>query len=120
MVEIYYDDEMMNTIISHLGEVNHAVQDKANERGRVAKGRLASHHDTGAAEVTVTHGDVDSFINLDDTAGEGAAMSIEFGHWVKGKFEDPDHPQFVPGLYIITGAAGLDSTPKQGPRRSKS
>lgn len=92
----------MNHVVSHLGEVKGAVSDKAQNVGQVAEARLAAHHDTGHAKVTVTHGDVDSFVNLEDEA----ALSIEFGHMVKGKFET-DTPKKVPGLYIITGAAGL-------------
>ncbi len=92
----------MNLIISHLDGVVDAVAEEAKEIGVRAKARLTAHKYSGAAQVTVTHGDVDSFVNLDDPA----ALSIEFGHMVKGKFED-DEPKFVPGLYIITGAAGL-------------
>jgi hypothetical protein len=92
----------MNLVISHLDGVVEAVAEEAKEIGVRASARLAMHRKTGAAQVSVTHGDVDSYVNLDDPA----AMSIEFGHMVKGKFEE-DEPQFVPGLYIITGAAGL-------------
>jgi hypothetical protein len=102
-----------NSTVAHLPECRDACSDKAKQVGGVAEGRLAAHHDTGNASVSVTQGDVDSFVNLDDPA----AASIEFGHWVGGKFEDPDNPKFVPGLYIITGAAGMSTTPKQGPRR---
>lgn len=119
MAEIYYGPKAMNTIISNIDGVVAAVADEAKSEGRKAEARLSGHHHQGHAQVTVTHGDVDSFVNLDDTRGESAAMSIEFGHWVKGKFENPDKPQFVPGLYIITGTGALDSTPKQGPRRSR-
>jgi hypothetical protein len=115
MAELYYGQKTFNQIVSHLDETNNAIRAKADEVGGVAKGRLAAHRDTGDASVSITHGDVDSFVNLDDSA----ALSIEFGHWVKGKYEDPEHPKFVPGLFIITAAAGLDSTQKSGPRRSR-
>jgi hypothetical protein len=87
----------MNHVVSHLGEVKDEVADVADMRAGQSKALLAGHRDTGAAEITVTHGDVDSFVNLDDPA----ALSIEFGHWVKGKYER-DTPQFVPGIYVLT------------------
>jgi hypothetical protein len=92
----------MNRVVSHQPESVDACADKAQEVSGVAKSRLAAHRHSGDAQVTVTHGDVDSFVNLEDVA----ALSIEFGHMVKGKFET-DTPKHVPGLYIITGAAGL-------------
>jgi hypothetical protein len=92
----------MNHVISHLGGVKDAVKDEAQEIGHRADARLAAHRYSGAADVNVTSGGVDSFVNLEDPA----ALSIEFGHWVKGKYET-ETPKYVPGLYIITGAAGL-------------
>lgn len=105
----------MNIVISHQDGVLGAVRTKAAEISDIARGNLASHRYSGNAKITVSHGDVDSFVNLVDPA----AASIEFGHWVKGKYKNPDHPKFVPGLYIITRASGLASSPKQGPRRSR-
>lgn len=92
----------MNHVISHLEGVKAAVYAEAVAISGRAEGRLAGHRFSGRAKVTVTQGDVDSFVNLEDPA----AMSIEFGHWVKGKYETAQ-PKFVAGLYIITGAAGL-------------
>jgi hypothetical protein len=54
------------------------------------------YKDNNAAEITMSRGDVDSFVNLEDPA----AIPIEFG-WRTSK------GKFVPGLHIITGAAGL-------------
>lgn len=96
------NDKAMNRVVSRLPEVHYEVVDAALDVGVKAEAKLASHKKTGRAEVTVTEGDVDAFVNLDDPA----AMSIEFGHFVKGKFEG-DEPKYVGGLYIITGAAGL-------------
>ncbi|GAB4584404.1 DUF5403 family protein [Nocardia sp. IFM 10818] len=95
-------EKAMNQVISHLDGVKGAAAAEANEIGSRAESRLAGHRRSGRAKVTVTHGDVDSFVNLEDPA----AMSIEFGHMVKGKYET-EEPKYVPGLYIITGAAGL-------------
>lgn len=113
MVEIYLKGKAFNHFIASLGEVQREVQETALDGGVDAERRLAAHRDTGAASVSVTEGDIDAFINLDDPN----ALSIEFGHLVKGKYER-DEPKYVPGLYIITGGAGLLAGPKQGPRRS--
>lgn len=98
-----YSEKALNLVVSHIGGVKAEVAEQAAKTAGLAEARLAGHHKSGRAEVTVTHGEVDSFVNLDDPA----ALSIEFGHMVKGKFENPDKPKYVPGLYIITGAAGL-------------
>lgn len=92
----------MNRVISHIPGVRAAVAAKAAEVAAVAEMRLAAHRHSGRARIDVTHGDVDSFVNFEDPA----VLSIEFGHFVGGKFET-DEPKYVPGLYIITGAAGL-------------
>lgn len=93
----------MNHVVSHTPEARGAVRAEAGVVAGRAEGRLAAHRKTGKHRVTETHGDVDSFVNLEGPA----VLSVEFGHMVKGKFEDPEHPKKVPGLYIITGAAGL-------------
>lgn len=90
----------MNIILKDKDGVQDAVYDEAKKIGQKAELRLSSHRRTGEANVLVKRGDVDSYVILDDPA----AMSIEFGHWyVNGNGED----KYVPGLYIITGAAGL-------------
>lgn len=97
-------ERSMNRIVSHLENVKAEVDSEARKIGTKARARLASHRKTGQAKVTVSHGEVDSFVNLEDPA----ALSIEFGHFVKGRFGDEDgEPKYVPGLYIVTGAAGL-------------
>lgn len=106
-------EKAMNRVVSHLEGVHHAVGDAARRVEVQAERRLAMHHDTGAAHITRTEGDVDWFVNLVDEA----ALSIEFGHWVEGKYKDEDHPQYVPGLYILSTASGLDAAPRSGPRR---
>ncbi|MGU3502409.1 DUF5403 family protein [Mycobacterium sp. C31M] len=90
----------MNRVVSHLEGVHDAVGDTSKRVQRSAQNRLAAHRDTGAAEVTATEGDVDWFVNLEDEA----ALSIEFGHWTK---EGSDSYRFVPGLYVLSTAAGL-------------
>lgn len=108
-------EKAMNRVVSHLEGVHSEVGDAARRVEKNAERRLAMHHDTGAAHITRTEGDVDWFVNLVDDA----ALSIEFGHWVEGKYKDKDHPQYVPGLYILSTGAGLDAAPKSGPRRGR-
>lgn len=92
----------MNLVVSHLDDCTHATHAKADEVADVAQVLLAAHRKTGEHEITTTHGDVDAFVNLEGPA----VLSVEFGHLVKGKYERAV-PKKVPGLYIITGAAGL-------------
>ena len=110
-----YSEKALNEVVSHLEGVRDEVHDHAKDVGHTAQGRMSGHHRSGEHEVTVTRGEVDSFVNLVGPAPE----SVEFGHWVKGKFEKKDEPKYVPGLYIITGAAELDASPKQGPRKAR-
>lgn len=74
-----YPEVEVNTIVSHLGGVIGAVRATAGEGAARASGVLAGHRHEGHAEINVTHGDVDSFVNLDDTRGQSAAAAIEFG-----------------------------------------
>lgn len=95
-------DKAMNRVVSHQDGVKAAVYSQAVEIHGRAESRLSMHRDTGKARVTITRGDTDAFVNLEDRA----ALSIEFGHAVKGKYAGGE-VKYVPGLYIITGAAGL-------------
>lgn len=110
-----YSDRVVNQIVSHLPEVHRELGEHAASIQARARGRLALHYYEGDSKIEVTEGAVDWFVSLVDHA----AMSIEFGHWVGGKYRDPDKPKFVQGLYIITGAAGLAGGVKQGPRRAR-
>lgn len=40
---------------------------------------LAAHRHSGDAEINVTYGTLDAFVNLDDTRGQRAAAAIEYG-----------------------------------------
>jgi hypothetical protein len=97
-----HSDKTINKIVSHLPGVKAAVADAALEIGVKAEANLALHRDTGAASIEVEQGRVDSYVYLVDDA----AMSIEFGHWVGGKYKT-DKPRHVEGLYIISRAAGI-------------
>jgi hypothetical protein len=94
-------DRYIRDLVAHLRGVTDAVYDNAKTIKKEAESRLAMHRyykDDNAAEVTMTRGDVDTFVNLEDA--KGGAIAIEFGHrTAKGTH--------VPGKHIITGAAGL-------------
>lgn len=93
----------MNHVISHLEGVKMSVRAQAQKIGAKAEARLESvHTPERESKITITYGDVDSFVNLDDPDN---AMAIEFGHvlYVNGKRTG----KYIPGKYIITGAAGL-------------
>jgi hypothetical protein len=94
--------DAMNFAISGIDGVHDTVVDYANDSARKGKMRLAQHRHEGDSKVTVTEGDVDAFVNLDDTAGQWAAAAIEFGHRAGGT-----NGKFVPGLYIISKATGF-------------
>ena len=95
------NQKAMNIVVSHHRDVQSELDSVQRRVHGNASRRLAMHRHAGQASVTMTDGGVDRFVNLEDPA----ALSIEFGHWVKGKFET-DTPKFVPGLYILGTAAG--------------
>lgn len=100
-----YQDKRVNRIVSHLPGVRAAVADAALDIGVEAEARLLSHRDyTNATnhQIEVEQGRVDSYVYLTGPA----PMSVEFGHWVEGKYK-PFAPTYVPGLYIISQAAGV-------------
>lgn len=69
----------MNTVVSHLPGVKAAVFAKADEGAARATAILAAHRHHGDSQITITRGDVDAFVNLDDTRGQRAAAAIEYG-----------------------------------------
>ncbi len=84
MAEIYLTDEEMNYLISHLPGVRSRVRRTAYQGAARASAILAAHRAEGHSRITVTHGDVDSFVNLDDTRGYPAAAAIEYGRKRRG------------------------------------
>lgn len=66
--------------IAHMDVVVDRVYAEAEERGDRAESVLRAHKHDGHSRITVTKGDeTDSFVNLDDTRGQHAALSIEYG-----------------------------------------
>lgn len=55
------------------------IRRTANAGAGRAEGVLAAHRAEGHSRITVTHGGLDYFVNLDDTRGDRAAAAIEFG-----------------------------------------
>ena len=102
----------MNQVVSHLEEVKHEVEEHAKEVGARASANLEAarasthwrkiHGADGLTKTSVTHGDVDSFVNLEAPN----AMAIEFGHAPSGVFAGTD-TRAPRGLYILGKAAGL-------------
>jgi hypothetical protein len=103
-------DYSMNGVVSHEPGVKASVSAKAEEIGVIARQRLSATRDSGNSFVSVSHsergkyGKIDSFVWLEDPDtpdSPGSPLSIEFGriHNFTGKY--------IPGNYIITGAAGL-------------
>lgn len=66
-------------IVAHQRGVIAAVNGVAQKHAAIARGVLIAHRTEGHSRITVTRGDVDSFVNLDDTRGERAAAAIESG-----------------------------------------
>ena len=94
-----YSDRYIRDMVAHLPGVIHSVYANARTIGAEAEQRLTMHRyykDDNAAEIEVERGDVDSFVSLIDPG----AVPIEFG-WRTPAGE------IVPGLHIVTGAAGL-------------
>lgn len=95
-------DKAMNRILSRHQAVQFAVRQITEEIAAKAEKNLAQHKDTGAARIETSYGEVDGFVSLVDEAAD----SIEFGHFVdNGEIEA--EVTYVPGLRIITRAAGL-------------
>lgn len=77
MAEVYawFDDEY----VAHMGEVRREIASTARAGARRAESILAAHRAEGHSRITVTRGDLDYFVNLDDTRGDHAAAAIEYG-----------------------------------------
>ena len=96
-------DDAMSFVVSHLDGVVASVSAEGTRIHRTAQERLNAHRDTGKAEVELTHGDVDAFVSLVDPN----CLSIEFGHFMTRRRNGTRTTKKIPGLYIVTGAAGL-------------
>jgi hypothetical protein len=109
----------MNIVVSHIDGVRETVAKKAEEIHGVADGLLMEARSTThwvnigdpastghRYEITKSHGDVDSFVNLEGPN----PLAMEFGHSPSGYFapERYGHITKSPeGLYILTRASGI-------------
>lgn len=112
-------DHAMNIVVSHIDGVRETVAKKAEEIHGVADGLLMEARSTThwvnigdpastghRYEITKSHGDVDSFVNLEGPN----PLAMEFGHSPSGYFapERYGHITKSPeGLYILTRASGI-------------
>jgi len=77
MAEVYAfaDDEYF----AKLPGVRRTLARTAHQGAARAQAILAAHRYQGHARITVTRGELDYFVNLDDTRGYPAAAAIEYG-----------------------------------------
>ena len=93
--------KFINRTVSHEEGVEASVYEEAVAIGARAEARLnAAKNRTGASQIKVEKGRVDSYVTLVDPA----AMHIEFGHWLTYYGEETG--RYIPGLYVLHGAAG--------------
>ena len=55
------------------------LAETAHKGAARAEAILVAHRHSGDSRITVTHGELDYFVNLDDTRGQRAAAAIEYG-----------------------------------------
>jgi hypothetical protein len=95
-----------NEIVAKTAGVRGAVKHEAGKGAAIARGTLLAHRDQGHSQITVTRGELDYFVNLDDTRGDRAAAAIEFGRGGRAPSQ---------GVRALSKAFGLTS----GPRRRR-
>lgn len=110
-IEWILPDSAMQDKIAHEAGVIRAVNRQAREKAAIAKGYLMAHRAEGHSSITVTRGEVDSFVNLEDKRSKSnkykaAAAAIEFGR----SGERPTQ-----GVRALSRAFGLTT----GPRRKR-
>ena len=102
----------MNRVVAHLGEVKDEVHDHAKQKGQSTEAELSAarastrwhkiHGPDHLTKVSVTRGEVDSFVNLEAPN----AMAIEYGHQPSGVFSGTN-TKSPDGLYILNRGTGL-------------
>lgn len=110
-IEWILPDPAMQDKIAHEAGVIRAVNKVAREKAAIATGYLMAHRAEGHSSITVTRGEVDSFVNLTDKPSKSnkfgpAAAAIEFGR-------SGDRP--TQGVRALSRAFGLT----MGPRRRR-
>jgi hypothetical protein len=88
VAEIYAfaDDEYF----AKLPGVRRTLALTAHEGAARAQAILEAHRYSGDSEINVTRGELDYFVNLDDTRGQRAAAAIEYGRRLSHSGDDSD------------------------------
>jgi len=87
--------------VAHLPGVKAELGRIARQGGRNAEAILDAHHHAGHARIVVEQQGIDWIIALDDSRGEHAAMSIEFGRGPGGWHRGP-----AQGIFALSRAFG--------------
>ncbi len=105
----------MNTVVSHHPVTEAAIHKEAEQVHARAEANLAAARASGVEKISgpehvttisVSHGEVDSFVNMDGTD----PMAIEFGHFPSGFFNPERYGRITKspsGHFILSRAAGL-------------
>lgn len=98
----------LQEFVARIGPVQAELERRAFEVGVRAEERLLEHRLQGHASIDVfTLGNIDHYVALDDTAGDQAALSIEYG---RAGYIDPETGETygaMEGLFILTEASNL-------------
>lgn len=108
----YVNRKKLTKVIAQCEETQEGLDLVVSVIAVEAAGMLAQHHHEGHAEIKVTEGRIDRYVELNDERGLKAAMSIEYGrehHYVN---EVGQPAGGMEGLFILHRAAAL-------PRRLK-
>lgn len=110
MADIYrrVNGMKIERFLGKIGPVQRELEARAFEIGIRAETRLLEHRLEGHAQIKVdTMDNIDWYVWLDDTNGDQAALSIEFGRagWVD--VETGRVFGAMEGLFILTDAANL-------------
>lgn len=73
-----------NEYFAKLPGVRAKLAETARKGAARAEAILDAHRYQGHAQITVTRGTLDWFVNLDDTRGDRAAAAIEYGRNRRG------------------------------------
>lgn len=84
MAKFYWEygrasEKHVRGLLAKLPVVDKAVGKATKSLGNTAEAVLAAHRDKGHSEILTLRGDVDGYVVLSDSRGEGVAMAIEFG-----------------------------------------
>lgn len=98
----------LNKRIVRQPPVGAATLSEAEKLGDIARSDLEGHRHKGHSKIEVDQGTrgVDAFVTLDDSRGDAAALSIEYGHMHGGRggWQRGDKIVWVQGLHILSGA----------------